>query len=316
MFGLTLGSARSVREKSTSRERNKTMKKLLAFIALALCGTLFAAADKGMTSSNIVGYQNKDAIKGMNYVTHTFRNISGGDLNVQDLQLDATVTDNFADFQRLNYLGGSASCYSWRTAVAAKKLGLTVPEGLAGVWVLETTTGEGRGAVTTYSLPEGEDAIVKDGDGFQIYIAEEGKQLMFAGAVEEKDMVQECRKGMNYVGNPFPQDISVQDFQLDATVTDNFADFQRLNYLGGSACLYSWRTKEAAEKLGLTVPEGLFGVWVLETTTGEGRSQKTTYSLPEGEADTVKAGDAIQVFVAEEGKTITVLCPYELGKKE
>ena len=74
-----------------------------------------------------VGYLNKTTIEGNNYITPTFTAVDGGDMSIRGVQMDATVGDLQANFQRLDYEAGSACYYAWyNTCISAQVLYPTI----------------------------------------------------------------------------------------------------------------------------------------------------------------------------------------------
>jgi hypothetical protein len=259
--------------------------------------------------SDVVGYQSTDTREGFNYVTPTFERIDGETNTIHDLQMSADVGLAGADLQFLTVSGGSASKYQWVPAASATAANVEVPAGKNGMWALQTTTGSGKNKKTVYTLAEGDSILLAMGDGVQIG-ALEGNAVTSSGRVPtDTDVEQLTVEGFNYVGNAFPQAIDIQDIQMSAEVGLAGADLQFLTVSGGSASKYQWVPVASATAANVTVPEGLNGVWAVQTTTGSGKNKKTVYTVAEDV--TIGPGESVQIG-ALNGNTVFVLCPYEL----
>ena len=306
MFGLDCRLDRIQGRRTVFVFRNPIIKTLCATVGFS-----------DVTSANVVGYQNKtDTRKSLNYVTATFRTVGGGNNSIQDIQLDDSVANLAANFQRLTAGAGSACQYMWYTIAGAKTVGLDVSayEDRNGVWIIYTP-----GTRTTpakYELPTGEDAILKVGEGIQIDLPTAENTVLFNGEVSDKDIVQFSRKALNYIGNPYPADCEIQDFQIDKSVANLAANFQRLTAGAGSACQYMWYTIAGAKTVGLDVskyeadPDSYNGVWIIYTAGT--RTKPATYALPTGEDAVVTAGSAVQIDMPAADLEMRVLSPIEL----
>ena len=275
-------------------------------------------------TSHIVGYLNKaDTRLAMNYVTPTFRAITG-DLDVQAIQLDAIVGDNASNLQRLTAGGGMASVLYWYTITGAKGLGAieagdTSYDNLNGVWIEQYKYINDKGKERTgYRLPTGDLAKVAIGDGFQIQLPTDSNSFQFNGEVGEDDMLQKSRAAMNYIGNPYPANCPVQNFQLTG-VGDNASNLQRLTAGGGMASALYWYTIAGAKGLGAiaagdTTYDDLNGVWIEQYKyLNDKGKERTGYRLPEAaELAIVPAGSAVQVQMPAAELDMFVLAPYDL----
>ena len=259
----------------------------------------------------------------MNYITPTFRAIAG-ELDVQAIQLDSTVGDNSANLQRLTSGGGMASQLFWYTVASAKGLGAieagdTSYDNLNGVWLEQYKYLNDKGKERTgYRLPTGDLAKVTTGDGFQVQLPTDANSLTFNGEVGEDDMLQKSRAAMNYIGNPYPANCPVQNFQLTG-VGDNASNLQRLTSGGGMASQLFWYTVASAKGLGAIDPadttyDDLNGVWLEQYKyLNDKGKERTGYRLPEAaELAIVPGGSAVQVQMPAAELDMFVLAPYDL----
>ena len=245
-----------------------------------------AVAD--VTSANVVGYLNRDGRTKCNFYTPCFDKVGGSAVTIQDVQLTDDVEDMGADLQILDM---SRKCigeaYQWLTPAMAGKDGfdLGLPEGM-GAWVNED-----------YALPEIDP--LEFGQVVQVTLPS-GAGFKSSGEVSDDDAAVTGRAKCNFVGNPYPVEMSIENIQCDDSVEDMGADLQILD--ASRKCIgeaYQWLTPAMAGKDGfdLGLPEGM-GAWVNED-----------YALPE--IDPLKPGEGTQVTLPSVG-TITVICPIEL----
>ena len=243
-------------------------------------------------SANVVGYQNKASRGGYNYIVPSFRLVSTGTLDIQDIQLDANVGALEANLQLLADNQASSAFYNWMDKATASDFGIDVASGRNGIWVLED---DELGFVAAPAVP------LNVGDGVQIDAAE-GVQVTLAGQVDDADLAYPARNGYNYVGNAFPEDIDMQNIQLDASVGALEANMQFLGSNQASIAFYNWMDKATAADFGIEVVEGMNGVWVLED------DELGFVAAP---ATPIPAAEGVQIDTVE-GVTITVLSPIEL----
>ena len=240
-------------------------------------------------SANVVGYQTVSTRLGYNYLTPTFRNVSGNPINIQELQLDSSVGPLEANLQFLADNSASASYYAWLSADMAVAFGGV--EGKGG-WFLEDDE-------LGFVLPKS-DVTLNPGDSVQIDAAE-GKVITFSGQVSDADLAYyPTRAGYNYVGNAFPVAVDIQSIQLDADIGPLEANLQFLANNSASAAYYAWLSADMAVAFG--GEEGKGG-WFLE-------DDELGFVLPTP-AVTLDPGAGIQIDVAA-NKTITILSPIEL----
>ena len=119
-----------------------------------------------------------------------------------------------------------------------------------------------------------------------------------SGQVSDDDAVFTGRANYNFVGNPYPTAMSIQNIQCDASVEDMAADLQILD--GSRKTIgdaYVWFTPAMAQSFMLDVPEGM-GAWV-----------DTGFALPN--IDPLQPGEGVQVGLPAAGQ-ITVISPIEL----
>ena len=241
-----------------------------------------AVAD--VTSANVVGYLNRDGREKCNFYTPCFDKVGGGIITIQDVQLNDDVEDFDADLQVLDEKRRAiGEAYQWFSAPTAKDFELEVPEGF-GAWVN-----------TEYELPDIDP--LQFGQVVQVTLPS-GAGFKSNGQVYDDDAVIIGRKAINFVGNPYPVAMSIQNIQCSADVEDFDADIQILD--GSRRAIgeaYQWFTAATAADFELEVPEGC-GAWV-----------NTEYELPD--IPDLQAGEGAQVTLPA-ASSITVICPVEL----
>ena len=233
-------------------------------------------------SANVVGYQNTSAQGGFNYYTPGFRNVSGEDINLQDIAMGDEVGAMEANLQIRGADGVSTAYYVWFDKATAEAFGLT--DGTKGCWATEEG-GEISPSVT-----------LKPGDGVQIDTIN-GYTIANSGEVSDADIVYETRQGFNFIGNAFPAEIDIQDIVMHDNVGAMEANLQIRGADGVSSVYYVWFDKATAEAFGLT--DGTKGCWATE----EGAAIEPTVKL--------NASAVVQVDTAS-GNVVTVLAPIEL----
>ena len=121
-------------------------------------------------------------------------------------------------------------------------------------------------------------------------------------------------EGFNYIGNPFPTAINIQDIQMGADVESEGAEIQILDEAQLTTETYRWYKKRSAGNVGpsgcrVPCPEGANGQWFLYN------EDEDSYSYPDpadsGTAKTIAAGEGIQL-TATDGSSVTVLAPFDL----
>ena len=287
-------------------------------------------ADGEVTSQNVVGYQNKamtfddeSLATGYKYMTLTFRQIAGGTGNVQDLQLSTDASDYDVNLQKLDFEGGGACYFYWLTKDSAIIMAdggeMVLPdgwnwEGKNGCWA---TDDEDSGLVV---IPSGEFAELQVGETVQLD-GFANTEITMSGAVTDAQIVypmdfseEGTATGYRYIGNAFPQDISVQDVQLNVEASDYDANLQFLDFEGGGACYLYWLTKDSAiimaEGGEMELPDG----WNWEGKNGCWATDDEDSGLvviPSGKYATVLAGEGFQVD-GFDGLTVYVNAPFDL----
>lgn len=258
------------------------MKKLM-FTAAALCATVLVAGTANpLTSSKIVGYVNREGLEARNYYTPCFQKVDNTDVTIQDVQLSEDVEDMGADLQVLDDKRACiGEAYMWMTAEMAQNdyfKDLAVPEGM-GAWVN-----------TDFALPEIDS--LQFGQVVQVTLPE-GAYFKSCGQVCEDDAVVEGLAGCNFVGNPYPIEMSIQYLQC-LGVGEGDAELQ---FIGsdrkciGSVC--QWVTSEIAEVAGAY--EGA-GAWLRDGGLA---------------GDKLQPGEGVQIWLQNDGQ-ITVISPIDL----
>lgn len=186
------------------------MKKLLFVATASLCATVFGAIE----SSNVVGYQNKATVGGFNFVTPTFKNVSGGNIDIQDIKLSGDGVVDYGDnIQILDEGGATQTYYNWVTGMGWVDLNLMTPA----------------------------TATITPGAGILISTMQDGVVVTFSGAVSKDDLVTTSVSGFNFVGNSTPSPISIQDITISGeAVTDYGDNIQFLDIGGATETFYNW----------------------------------------------------------------------------
>lgn len=196
-----------------------------------------------------------------------------------------TVEDMAADVQILD--GGRKTIgeiYAWLTPASAADFGLEVPNG-NGAWV------DGD-----FAIPD--IAPLEFGQVVQVGLPAAVDGFKSSGQVCDDDSIITGRANYNFVGNPYPTALSIQNIQCDSSVEDMSADLQMLD---GSRKtigeIYAWLSPASASDFGLEVPKGC-GAWV----DGD-------FALPS--VDSLQPGEGVQVGLPTAGQ-IVVISPIEL----
>ena len=265
------------------------MKKILA-VATAIVGTTVMA--DSLVSSSVVGYDIEATRAGYNYVIPSFRSVGGNQnaTDIQLLQLSSDISSLEASFQFLTSERRSAHLYDWIAAEDAKDYDENWPAS-QGLWIDDDT----------FDVPE-ETVTIGVGNAVQLDMGDyDGEPLTCAGQVSDADLSYTTRAGYNYVGNPYPIAMDIQNVQLSDTPASLEVSFQFLTSERRSAHLYDWIAAEDAKDYDDEWPEGL-GLWI----------DDETFDLPETTA-TIAPGGAVQLDMGDyDGETINVYAPIEL----
>ena len=239
-----------------------------------------------------VGYQDITARSGFNFYTPIFRNINAQVdenglklMDMQEIQLDDSVSAQMANLQRRDKDGASTEMYIWFDKATAFAFGLG--DGSRGVWVTELW-GEINPPI-----------MLTEGDAVQVSVGTAtGVKIKNSGEVSDGDIIYISRAGFNFVGNAYPSKLNMQNIQLDDSVSAQMANLQRRDKDGASTEMYIWFDKATAFAFGLG--DGSRGVWVTESW---------------GAIDPpimLEPGEAVQVASPTAKSPITVLSPIEL----
>ncbi len=264
------------------------MKKLMFTAVVALGASVLMAVEgensHGITSSKIVGFLNREGRESRNFYTPCFEKVDGSEISIQDVQLEG-VDDMGADLQILD---ANRKCigtaYAWLTPA------------MAGTDGFDFGLGEGMGAWIDddYSAPNVE---LQFGQVVQVTLPE-GAKFKSCGQVCDDDAVIHGRKDRNFVGNPYPAAMSIQNIQCDDSVEDVGADLQILD--ANRKCIgtaYAWVTADTAKGFGFDLPEGN-GAWINDD-----------YMLPA--IDPLQSGEGVQITLPA-NHDILLICPIEL----
>ena len=232
--------------------------------------------------------------------------------------MDADAANETAEIQVLNEAQLTTETYRWFKRRSAGNVGpsecrVPCPEGANGQWFLYDEDED------SYSYPDPEDPDAKKefnwGDSIQL-TAVEGQENTYSGAVTDQDMFRDgdLVEGFNYIGNPFPAAVNIQDIQMDADAANETAEIQVLNEAQLTTETYRWFKRRSAGNVGpsecrVPCPEGANGQWFLYD------EDEDSYSYPDPEDPSTKkmiaAGEGVQL-TATEGSSVTVLAPFDL----
>jgi azurin len=209
---------------------------------------------------------------------------------LQLLQLGEEVSSYDVTLQFLTEKRRRASGYNWIDATEAQDYNPDWPAG-QGLWIDEDTS----------DLPE-EPVMVPVGNAVQMDFSDfDEVPLKSAGQVSDADLSYTLHTGYNYVGNPFPTPLDIQNIQIDDSVASYDVTFQFLTSKRRRASGYNWIDATEARDYDSEWPEGL-GLWLDEDTSG----------LPE-EPVTIAPGGAVQFDMSgNDGVVVTVYSPFEL----
>ena len=139
--------------------------------------------------------------------------------------------------------------------------------------------------------------------------------VMFNGQVSDDPVVYPIDfkeegedSGYRFIGNPFPADATLQNFQMNAEASTGECFIDRFD-CNGEWCPveFAWLCADDVKYYpNITIAEGANGVWVVE-------DDELTYRMPTAEEAKAVAGDGFQVF-ATSGFSVTILPSFELAK--
>lgn len=242
--------------------------------------------------SFIVGYDTEATRSGYNYVIPTFRTV-GGDKNatdIQQFQLGDGIDSLGVSFQFLTAKRRNAHTYDWISATDAKDYVEDWPSG-QGLWIDDDT----------FSFPE-ETVTVGVGNAVQMDMGDyDTEALTCAGEVSDADLSYTTRAGYNYVGNPYPSALDIQNIQMGPDIDSLGVSFQFLTAKRRNAHTYDWIAPADAKDYDESWEKGL-GLWIDDETFG----------LPE-ETVTIIPGGAVQLDMGDyDGEIVNVYAPIEL----
>lgn len=203
-------------------ESEKKMKK--AMFGLACAAAMVACAD--ITSSNIVGYNNKDACANFSLAIPMFKDCGLTSVNVQNLipQGENVSGDGSVSMQTFTDLAETDTMYLWLTEA---DMGVDVDG-----WYLDDYT----------TLAE--KALVP-GEGFMFYAGNGACQLNFAGEVDLEEKVVACCANFSLLGNFRPLDVDIQTIvpQGENVSGDGSVSMQTFTDLAETDTMYLWLTE-------------------------------------------------------------------------
>ena len=173
-----------------------------------------------------MGYQKVELQPGFNFVAPQFIAVGGGTISIQDIHLDVADEDvSYVDnIQILDEGGATIASYSWWPKA-------DTVSGLKSGWVDGDT-----GDLADVMLDNGVSVLIEANDYSTVTIA---------GEVSTNDASVTSVAGFNWVGNPTPVAINIQDIQIDVADADvSYVDnIQILDAGGATIASYSWWPK-------------------------------------------------------------------------
>lgn len=222
------------------------MKKLMFAVAALAAGVACAE----ITSANVVGYQTKDTVEGFNFMAPTFQPVGGGEVHIQDIKLDKSTAESWADnIQVLDEGGATVATYYYATADESGY-------GVDG-WLSED-----GGSIADITIPEGSSVIVETSNK---------SSVTFAGQVGATATVVTSVAGFNFVGNTSPVAIDIQTIVIDPAMATSWADnIQILDEGGATVATYyyaiadesgygadGWLSEDGGSIAEVEIPAGL-----------------------------------------------------------
>lgn len=249
-------------------------------------------AKSEIVSSDVVGYNTEATRSGYNYVIPTFRTV-GGDktaTDIQQFQLSKDISSYEVSFQFLTAKRRNAHTYDWISAEDAVDYVDGWTEG-QGLWIDSETS----------SYPE-QTVTVGVGNAVQMDMGDyDAEDLTCAGEVSDADLSYTTRAGYNYVGNPYPTAMDIQNIQLSNNLSSYEVSFQFLTAKRRNAHTYDWIAAEDAADYADNWEKNL-GLWI----DGE------TSAFPETTV-TIAPGGAVQLDMGDyDGEIVNVYAPIEL----
>ena len=242
--------------------------------------------------TNTVGYNTETTRAGYNYVIPAFRTV-GGDKNATDiqlLQLGDGIGSYEVSFQFLTAKRRNAHTYNWISAEDAADYADDWPKG-RGLWIDDETS----------ALPE-ETVTVGVGNAVQMDMGDyDAEDLTCSGQVSDADLSYTTRSGYNYIGNPYPVALDIQNIQLSDALASYEVSFQFLTAKRRNAHTYDWISAEDAGDYADNWEKDL-GLWIDDETS----------AFPE-ETVTIAPGGAVQLDMGDfNGEIVNVYAPIEL----
>lgn len=182
-----------------------------------------------------------------------------------------------------------------------------MPEGKNGLWFY-TELDEETMQPLSYELA---DRQFDQGECVQLSI-KRNKVITFSGSVSDGTLTYKApENGFNYLGNPYPAELDLQNVQLDATVADRLANIQILDDSQGMVEYYLWFKADEGyagpDGQKEVVPEGQNGLWFY-TELDEETMQPISYELADRQFE---PGEGFQLSI-KRNKFVYIQAPYEL----
>ena len=217
----------------------------------------------------------------------------GGDknaTNIQLLQLGSDISSYEVSFQFLTAGRRRASAYNWISAEDAADYADNWPTG-QGLWIDDSTS----------AFPE-QDVMIAVGNAVQLDMGDyNAESLTTSGQVSDDDLSYTTRAGYNYIGNPYPAAMDIQNIQLSNNLASYEVSFQFLTAGRRRASAYNWISAEDAADYADNWPTGL-GLWIDDSTS----------AFPETPV-TIAPGGAVQLDMGDyNGEVVNVYAPIEL----
>ena len=178
-----------------------------------------ALADGGVQSANTVGFQDNTTVAGFNWYSPPFATVGQTTATYGDILLEGeNVTDYTDNIQVLDEEGGPAAQFYW----------------VGNGWF--DMDGYVSGDYMT-------DEVIARGTSFIVYTENADATIRCSGEVATNKITfaEASVAGFNWVGNPFPKEITYGDIAISGdNVTDYTDNIQLLDEEGGPSAQFYW----------------------------------------------------------------------------
>ena len=182
---------------------------------------MFLQADPNISgifrNSTAVGYQANGVNNGYTLATPAFKNVSGGDYDIQNIKVNGAANDGDVGMQIFNDKGRMENIYFWLNEYYGDDDGWYVD--VVGSKIAEKT--------------------LKPGEAFYLYAPYAGVTLQSAGEVG-KTYTATANNGYTLIGNSFPVAIGPKNIKVNGAANDGDVGMQIFNDKGRMENIYFW----------------------------------------------------------------------------